>query len=230
MKLDILIVGYCAWDALADTLAGIARWSECGYKLTVYDNSVTNYPLTWLWNRFFEESRRDFVALCNPDIIVGPGWDAEAASCFLRYPSCAAVSPLSSTPPHREVLPAVVPDLVRPEDVERLTAILKTTFADRRFVLSTDYRMAPAHCVIVRKTAWARVNGFDERLPFAGNDYDFNARLIEAGMQVAIAAHAFAVHRWGVSTQDAIRLGQFDQARNAPRFNRPPAGARFSDL
>jgi GT2 family glycosyltransferase len=230
MNVDILIVAYCAWDALAETLASLARWSDPGYKLTVYENSARNYPLTWLWNRFVEQSRRPFIALCNPDIVIGPGWDTEAVACLEQHRDCAAVSPISNTEPHRAVLPAVVPEDVGREDVEPLTARLRAAFAGRRFHVTRDYRMAPAHCVIFRRDAWARVDGFDERIPFGGNDYDFNRRLVEAGMGLAVATHAFAFHRWRASTGDAIRLGQFDVQRNEPRFNRPPAGAAFADL
>lgn len=230
MKIDILIVAYCAWEALADTLASIAIWSDPGYKLTVYENSVKNYPLTWLWNRFIEESRRDLIALCNPDIIVGPGWDTEAIVCLEQHGACAAVSPISNTEAHREVLPAVVPDHVALADVEPLTARLKASFADRRFYLTRDHRMTPGHCVIFRRDAWARIKGFDERIPFGGNDYDFNGRLVEAGMDLAISTHAFAFHKWRVSTGDAVRLGQFNASLNEPRFNLPPAGVGFADL
>ena len=78
MTIDILVVAYCGWHALGETLASIARYSEPGYRLTVFENSVRNYPLTWIWNRFIEESGRGVIALVNPDVIVGPGWDSEA--------------------------------------------------------------------------------------------------------------------------------------------------------
>lgn len=230
MNIDILIVAYCGWDALAETVATIATWSDPGYKLTVYENSATNYPLTWLWNRFAEQSRREFIALCNPDILVGPGWDTEAVVCLDQHRDCAAVSPISNTAPHRTVLTPIVPDDVVRDDIEPLTTRLKAAFAGHRFHVTRDYRMAPAHCVVFRREAWARIDGFDERIPFGGNDYDFNRRQIEAGMTVAVATHAFSFHKWRVSTRDAIRLGQFDVASNEPRFNRPPPGAGFADL
>jgi hypothetical protein len=230
MNIDILIVAYCAWEALADTLTSIAVWSDPGYKLTIYENSVKNYPLTWLWNRFIEQSRRELIALCNPDIIVGPGWDTEAIACLAQYSNCGAVSPISNTDPHREVLPRVIPDSVTLEDVESLTARLKASIADPRFYLTRDHRMTPAHCVIFRRDAWARINGFDERISFEGNDYNFNGRLVDAGMDLAISTHAFSFHKWRESTRDAIRLGQFNTSLNEPRFNCPPAGVGFADL
>ena len=75
--------------------------------------------------------------------------------------------------------------------------------------------------VIVRGEAWLRVNGFDERIPFGGNDYEFNERLLQTGMDLAVATWAFSFHQWGVSTKDAIRLNQFDAGLNQPRFRQP---------
>jgi GT2 family glycosyltransferase len=230
VQIDILIVAYCGWAALADTLASIAMWSDPGYRLTVHENSTRNYPLTWLWNRFVAQSRREYIALCNPDIIVGPGWDTEAVACLQQHPNCAAVSPISNTEPHREILSPFVPDTVALSDAEPLTATLRAAFGGRRFHVTQDHRMAPAHCVVFRRGAWLRVNGFDERIPFGGNDYDFNERLLQTGMDLAVATWAFSFHQWGVSTKDAIRLSQFDVGLNQPRFSRPPPGVDFREL
>ncbi|MCU0255393.1 MAG: hypothetical protein MUF60_01500 [Vicinamibacterales bacterium] len=230
MTVDVLVVAYCGWRALADTLASLALWSEPGYRLTVFENSARNYPLTWVWNRFIERSARDVIALCNPDILVGPGWDTEAIACFDEHPGCAAVSPLSNTTPHREALSSPVPETMTLDDVEPLAATLREGPAARRFHLTRDERMAPAHCVLIRRTAWRRVAGFDERLPFGGNDYDFNRRLVAAGMTLAVATRAFSFHRWGVSTNDAVRLGQFDTARHEPRFRHVAADTPFEEL
>ena len=229
MTLDIFVVAYCGWDALAETLASIARWSEPGYRLTVYENSTQNYPLTWLWNRFLEQSRRDVIALCNPDILVGPGWDTEALACFAQHPECGVVSPLSNTGPHRDALGSTVPDVLGPAGVEALAAMLARG-TDPRYHLTRDERMTPGHCALVRREAWARVQGFDERIAFGGNDFDFNRRVVEAGMSLAVATRAFAFHRWGVSTADAQRLGQFDPARHAPRFRPALDRVTFDEL
>lgn len=230
MTVDILVVAYCGWRPLADTLASLALWSEPGYRLTVFENSVKNYPLTWLWNRFFEQSPRDVVALCNPDVIVGPGWDAEALACFAQHPDSAAVSPLSNTAPHLETLGIPLPDTIAPADAETVAAELGRSGAGPRFHITRDERMAPGHCVLVRRRAWQQVGGFDERLAFGGNDFDFNRRLVNAGMTLGVATRTFSLHRWGASTADAVRLGQFDTAQNTPRFGHVPAGLRFDEL
>lgn len=229
MTVDIFVVAYCGWDALAGTLASLARWSEPGYRLTVYENSTQNYPLTWLWNRFIERSRRDVIALCNPDILVGPGWDTEALACFEQHPECGVVSPISNTVPHRQTLDSSIPDALEPDGIEALAATLSAG-GQARYHLTRDERMTPGHCVLMRRAAWERVQGFDERIAFGGNDFDFNRRVVEAGMSLAVTTRAFVFHRWGVSTGDAQRLGQFDRTRHAPRFRPVPDSVSFDEL
>ena len=229
MTLDILVVAYCGWDALAETLASIARWSEPGYRLTVFENGTRNYPLTALWNRFMASSRRDVVALCNPDILVGPGWDAECLACFEANPECAVVSPLSNTAPHRAALQSIVPDALDRSGVEALAARVAVE-SHERFHWTREPDMAPGHAVLVRRAAWAQLGGFDERLPFGGNDFEFNRRVIAHNLSLAVATRAFTFHRWGVSTEDARRLGQFDEARHEPRFRTIPGGLTFDEL
>lgn len=230
MTIDILVVAYCGWNALAETLASIALWSEPGYRLTVVENSVRNYPLTSLWNRFIEKSTRDVVALCNPDILVGPAWDTEALGCFQQNDACGVVSPISNTAPHRAQLSSTVPGEMTLADIPRVAAMVKEKSGNARFYFTDDERMAPAHCVLIRRDAWSRAAGFDERLPFAGNDYDFNRRVVAAGMTIAVATAVFSYHHWGVSTSDALRLGQFDAQRNEPRFRPVMADVGFEEL
>lgn len=230
MNVDILIVGYRAKNDLGEMLASIATSSSPGYRLTVHDNTEKNYPLTWLWNRFIEKSTREFIGLLNPDIIVGPGWDTEAEICFSRNPNCASVSPVSNTAAHREILPLAVPDRLNLSEIDRLTTRIRSFFNDRRFIFTKDHRMTPGHCFTFRREAWKKVGGFDERIPFAGNDYDFHTRIVQSGMEMAICTHAFSFHKGCASTKEAIALGLYDSAICCPKFNTPPSGASWETV
>ncbi len=230
MKLDIIIVAYHGKAALADTLASIALHSRVGYRLTVVENGEKNYPLGWIWNQFIAQSRRDLIAVLNPDIIVGPGWDTEAEACLLQHPECGVASPLTNHPPQQEILPPLIPHSLSLGDVAATTDLIRTRFAERRFVFTKDQRMTPHHCVLFRRDSWSRIQGYNERVPFGGNDYNFNERIVRAGMQLAICTHAFSFHRGRVSTGDAIKLGTFNVEANCPRFQPPPSGASFVSI
>jgi hypothetical protein len=230
MTIDILVIAYHAKADLAETLSSVARTTSPGYRLTVYDNAVHNYPLSWLWNRFFEASGRPLVCVLNPDVVLFPGWDTELKECMRVNADCAAASPISNHKPHDEAFGNQVPSILPGDAEASLPAILKERFKDRRFVPSSDHRMAPGHCCVVRKDMWRRICGFNEQVPFAGNDYDFNLRLVKAGQKLYVCTHVPVFHKWNKSINEGIAMGTFDTNSWSPRFSSPPAGTPFPSL
>lgn len=222
MKLDILVVSYHAKKELAQTLSSLALFSAPGYRLTVHDNTARNYPLTWVWNRFVERSKRDVIAYVNSDVIVGPGWDSEAMALLESDPTVGNVSPASNYPPHEALAPIPNPNEHALEWIEGLTEGLKQS--PNRFHKGSDPTLAGGHCMIMRRSANRHVAGFDERFPFANNDWDFNTRLVKAGFKMGVCLHATCLHWWNASTKDAAAKGI------SPQFFPPPAGATFDTV
>lgn len=204
MKLDILVVSYHARKELAQTLSSIALFSAPGYRLTVHDNTSKNYPLTWLWNRFTERSKREAIALVNSDVVVGPGWDTEALEFLESDLSVANVSPLSNYPPHATFAHIPHPDWNAIEWIPEFTKTLKER---KRFELVGHHSLISGHCMIFRKSAFEQIGGFDERFPFTANDYVFNERLLKHGYNLGLCNHATALHWWNASTKDAQAKG-----------------------
>lgn len=221
-KLDILVVSYHAKKELALTLASLAMFSAPGYRLTVHDNTSRNYPLTWLWNSFIRRSRRDFIALVNSDVVVGPGWDTEALELLQSDKTVGNVSPVSNCPAHSNLAPIPEPREEALEWIEKLTVGIKA--GRPRFHIGTDHTLVVGHCMIFPVSAFSRIGGFDERYPFANNDWDFNERLIKSGLKMGVALHAPCLHWWNASTNDAKAKGV------APGFVPPPAGATFDTV
>lgn len=227
MKLDIFIVAYKAEKELAAALSSIALWSKPGYRLTVYDNVVHNYPLTWLWNQFIRQSNAEYIALVNPDVVVGPGWDAECLDLLALNPSCAVAMPLSNYPPHEGIhkIPKMTYDWF--DEILVVTGDIKRKFPNR-FYLLPERTLVSGHCMFVRKSAWLAVGGLNEGFPFANNDYDFNTRLIAKGMTLGVSLHSVVYHAWGASTRDAKASGAFAPGKQL--FSQPPPGATFSTI
>jgi GT2 family glycosyltransferase len=219
MSLDILVVSYHAKKELAQTLASIAKFSAPGYRLTVHDNTSINYSLTWLWNAFVARSRREFIALVNSDVFVGPGWDTEAMELLRSDQTIGNVSPVSNCPAHKSLVPIPEPRDETLEWIEKLTDDIK--LSPTRFHIGTDHMLAVGYCMIFPKSVFLQVGGFDEQYPFANNDFDFNQRLVRADFKLGVALHAPCLHWWNASTKDAKAKGI------KPRFLHPPLGTTF---
>ncbi len=233
MSLDILIVAYGAKKALTQTVGLITYCSAPGYRLTVYENGRNNYPLTWIWNQFVRASRRPYVALCNPDILVGPGWDTEAMACFEEIPTVAAINPLSNYGKHYELLLTDKDPFgggIDAGGVQGKVEYLKKAFSGKRFIVGQVSNFLWGHCYIFRRKCWIELDGFNEKYEFGGNEYDFSDRLLQKGWRLAICTHSFAYHIGKESTKEAKKNGAWDEEKNQPRFNTPPKGTEFSDI
>lgn len=225
MKIDILVVSYHAKAELAQCLASIALYSAPDYRLTVHDNTAVNYPLTWLWNRFAERSRCEFLAFVNSDVVVGPGWDSEAIALMRADGRVAAVSPLSNYPPHRGL------GKIQPPDEDALDWILTATEtlkeSPKRYHHGTDRTLVGGHCMVLRRSAFKKVSGFDEKWSFANNDWDMNERLVKAGYLLGVCLHSLSLHWVNASTKDAKKKGLL---KGGPVFVKPVPGATFDNL
>jgi GT2 family glycosyltransferase len=222
MKLDILVVSYHARKELAQTLASLALFSKPGYRLTIHDNTAKNYSLTWIWNKFIERSKRDFIALVNSDVIVGPGWDSEAIALLESDNTVGNVSPVTNCDAHRILAPIPEPNEHALEWIEKVTDGLKQS--PKRFHTGTDHTLVVGHCMIMKRAIHRQIGGFDERFPFANNDWDFNQRLIRSGFKMGVCLHSATLHWWNASTKDAKAKGL------TPVFLPPPHGATFDTV
>lgn len=225
MKVDILVVSYHAKKELAQCLASIALYSAPDYRLTVHDNTAVNYPLTWLWNRFAERSRSEFLAFVNSDVVVGPGWDSEAMKLMRSNGRVGSASPLSNYPPHHGLAKISKPDV---DALEWIPSVAKTLKENpNRFHCGTDRTLVSGHCMVLRRAAFKQVAGFDERFPFANNDWDMNHRLVKAGYLLGVCLHAVSLHWINASTREAKSKGLI---KGDPIFVRPIPGATFDSL
>jgi GT2 family glycosyltransferase len=231
MKLDILVVAYRARTYLAQCLETLALHTGEGYRLTVYDNRPKNYPLTWIWNRFIEASQREFFALVNPDVLVGPRWDTESLACLEENPACSAVNPVTNWWPHRACFGKArwVPDHMEPSDVLPLNDHLQKVAASYpRFIYKPDFMIASGHCYVMRRSTWNDLGKFNENIPFAGNEDDLNKRAIARGMQMGLCSRAFVYHNWNRCVKEAAQLGELPPNTHAVRFAAPPSDGKLT--
>jgi glycosyltransferase involved in cell wall biosynthesis len=70
---------------------------------------------------------------------------------------------------------------------------------NRTFVLSQNYSAVTAACMVLRKTVFDELRGFDENLPSNFNDVDFCLRVREAGLQIVWTPYADLIHHESAS-------------------------------
>ena len=75
----------------------------------------------------------------------------------------------------------------------------------RTFVLSQNYSAVTAACMVLRKTVFNDLDGFDENLPSNFNDVDFCLRLRERGWQIIWTPYADLIHHESASRGPAER-------------------------
>lgn len=225
MNIDILVLSYHARNELAQALSSIVLYSTPGYRLTVHDNTAVNYPVTWLWNRFIERSKREFIALVNSDVIVGPGWDSEAIACLEEDELVGSVGPISNYPQHAEIENLAGPNSHSMQEVVMQTASRKDI--NPRFVKRKEYSFVGGQCMLFRKSVWEKVGMMNEDFPFASNDWNFNDRLIKSGYTMGVCLRAICLHWWNASMKDAREKGLM---REDPIFVAPQYGATFETI
>jgi GT2 family glycosyltransferase len=220
--IEIIMVSYMAKERLAQTLAGIARNTRPGYRLTLHDNTEKNYPLSWVWNQMVGASKREFIAVVNPDILVGPGWDTEAISCLVENKDCGIATPLSNYDGHMNIERIEHPDEHAGGKLQDITLGLHEKFRGERFRLGNHPHSIPGHCMVFRKESWKKVGGFDETIPFCGSDSAYSKRVADNGFSLGICLHAVILHYWHSSVQDGWDAGTIKRRTSSPRFSSAP--------
>jgi glycosyltransferase involved in cell wall biosynthesis len=102
---------------------------------------------------------------------------------------------------------------------------------NRTFVLSQNYSAVTAACMVLRKTVFDELCGFDENLPSNFNDVDFCLRVREAGLQIVWTPYADLIHHESASRgrnfgsawrAQVIREADYMQAKWGEQLRRDP--------
>jgi len=81
---------------------------------------------------------------------------------------------------------------------------------NRTFVLAQNYSAVTAACMVLRKTIFDDLGGFDENLPSNSNDVDFCLRALQTGLQIVWTPYADLIHH-----ESASRGRDFGSAQRA---------------
>ncbi len=218
-ELEILVVD----NASSDDSTGVAR--SLGAKVI---ESQRNLGYSSAANRGAAETAAPWLLIANPDTILTPGSLARLIATAEADPRIAGIGPRlrnldgSDYPTGRQF-----PSLL----TGGLHALLGTVWpgnpATRRYHLTDLDRTRPVRvdwvsgaCVLLRRSAFDEVGGFDGSYFMYFEDMDLCLRLARAGWKVVLEPRAIVEHVVGGSTRNAPYRKVLNHHRSTLRFYR----------
>lgn len=158
-------------------------------------------------------STAEFVALCNPDLVLAPDALSLLADKLRRAPQLGAVSPIVTTPHSGKPYPLLRTDTNLTYGWNHFSGIL-SRFPESRWVrrqveidpieTATAYPWLHGCCGMYRRAALAHVGGgFDERFFLYFEDADLGRCLRQAGWGLEVVPEARVEHGEGKSAAQA---------------------------
>ncbi len=193
-KISVVVPCYNAHRFLAETLASVRAQSVADVEIVLVDDG-SNEPQTLA---MLADLPHDIVFVRKPNGGLSSARNAGFAAASGSY-----------------VLPLDADDQIAPDMLERCAAILDADstvdfvytridlFGDERGIVRKTWNRFEQlatnqlpYCMLMRKSAWAQIGGYDENMREGYEDWEFNLRLSKAGLRgVAIAEPLFRYRR-----------------------------------
>jgi GT2 family glycosyltransferase/glycosyltransferase involved in cell wall biosynthesis len=182
---EVIAVDNGSAPDVADWLAGQNK-SRPNFKWLRFDEPL---GFARAMNEGARHVRHDFVALLNSDTLVTEDWLDILADALRKDPALGVASPVTNRCGH-DVQCDPEASLLNPEDAPRYAASIR----GRAEVIGEPQRLV-FFCVLLRRTLWDQLAGFDESFR-TGNfeDDDFCLRARMAGYRLALVRSAFVYH------------------------------------
>jgi N-acetylglucosaminyl-diphospho-decaprenol L-rhamnosyltransferase len=218
-ELELLVVD----NASRDDSAGVGR--TLGAKVV---ESHRNLGYSRAANRGAAETAAPWLLVANPDTLLAPGSLARLVATAEADPRIACIGPRlrnldGSDYPTGRRFPSLL--------VGGLHALLGPVWPDnpatRRYHLTDLDRTQPARvdwvsgaCMLLRRSAFDAVGGFDGSYFMYFEDMDLCLRLARAGWKIVLEPRAIVEHVVGGSTRSAPYRKVLDHHRSTLRFYR----------
>ncbi len=214
---DVVVVDNASTDA---TLSEVLLVRP---DATVIDSDL-NLGFGRAVNAGLARTRRDLVLVINPDCVLGQGAAAALVAAADRYPGAGLFAPL------------LVDAFCRIQPSHDVAQTVRRHYGRRTGPapegdLGADFLSGAAF--VVRRSAWDRVGGFDERFFLFYEDDDLCLRLRRAGYGLVLVEGAVARHLGGASApRHAWRLflRALHMARSRVLFERKHGGRAAAAL
>jgi hypothetical protein len=212
--LDIVVVAYKCQEDVDALLGSLPVMAKMPYELYFHDNSKNDQTLTILWNDLGRKGSGEYIAFLNTDIRISPGWDGRLAAFLGMHPEVGAAipQPVGHDWPHLAdpSQPILALTDTTPAPTPGAMAAIADKYAGAEGFGIFGECNAPFFAVMVRRTDWEILKGFDERFRFYGQDHDFQRRLRNRFGKTTVRVYCCPVwHRCAGCVKKAIGTVDF---------------------
>lgn len=213
---DVVSVAYRSGQDLECLNRDIPDMTGIPHTWSVWNNDGNPKTLTIAWNDLGQAGRAPYLVFLNTDIRVSPGWAAKLIEVFEGHPEAGAVLPHAvgqNWPTLLDSRQAPYPvHQTAPAPPREAMATLAQRTRDERgvYAFAGEGDRASFFAVMVRRSVWDSLKGFDERFRFYGQDHDFQRRLERLSLRTLRAEGCPVWHRAGGSTHEAAKRGELD--------------------
>lgn len=215
-KLDIVMVAYRSEGDLPDLLPALRSMTRSEHTLHFHDNIGNTKTLTIAWNDLARQGSAEYIAFLNTDIRVSPEWDTRLIEGFDRHPDAGVLLPRPIGHDWPKLANPSQSAYADPKTAPAPTQEAMTAIAELYREADADYSFGGAcnaafYAVLVRRSTFESLHGFDERFRFYGQDHDFQRRLLARfGKYTVVVTRSPVWHRCGGSVHQAALRGEVD--------------------
>lgn len=155
-----------------------------------------------------DNSRGKYLVFLDCDIIVSDGWFEELTKTFFSHSNCGAAMATIFDLSNNQIVYAGM-ELYKAESIKPLQGAYR-----QHPFLMRDHpsQIVTSGCMMVRRSIFEYVGGFDEIFFNSCNDLDFSMKLNAADYQNYVSANSIVYHRGNVSGE--IRFSSHIYARS----------------
>jgi len=169
------VKSYYRWLVL-DNLQRYSKVAILQYDRPFNYSAIYNYAVS--------QTKGEVLGLLNDDLqVISPGWLKEMVSHTLR-PEIGAVGPMLYYPDDTIQHAGIVLGLGGLAGHVHVGLPRGSNGYLGRARVTQDFSAITGACVVVRRTVYEKVAGFDEQLPVIANDVDFCMRLVRRGYRI----------------------------------------------
>ncbi len=225
MKLSIIIVNYNTSSALKECLNSLYQNRTPASEIIVVDNASTDNSVEMVKMHFSEiillespenlgfakannlgskKAQGDFLVFLNPDVILTePSF--EKMLCFLEsHPDVGLIGPrLIYENGDFQISTGLFPKILSEFKMRRLARKVKDpAFREKlasQFETLRDVNWLTGACLMLRRSLFEHVNGFDDKLFMFFEDADLCKRVQESGLRVVYFPETEIIHMRGLT-------------------------------